>query len=99
LDLTALRQLKVTKTILIWQRCYLIGNSRSKKLPQFDKTLAGLSYLFYVNHRRHKPARALIKTADIFHAFKWQANRRRVIKIVNSASFKFCFSPGENQFA
>jgi len=52
--LTALRQLKVTKTILIWQTCYFIGNSKSKKQPKFDKTFAGLSYLFYVNHRRHK---------------------------------------------
>jgi len=67
--LTALRQLKVTKTILIWQTCYFIGNSKSKKQPKFDKTFAGLSYLFYVNHRRHKQARALIKTAGIFHAF------------------------------
>jgi len=69
LELTALRQLKVTKTILIWQTCYLIGNSKSKKQPKFDKTFAGLSYLFYVNHRRHKQARGADKNCWYFSRF------------------------------
>ena len=47
--MTALRQLKVTKTLLIWQACIWRVFDKSKKQPKISQILTSASYLFYVN--------------------------------------------------